>query len=264
MPPKPSVDASVDTPVAPPLHVGCAGWSIPRGEQARFAEGGSHLERYASRFAAVEINSSFHRPHRPSTYAKWADAVPPSFRFSAKIPKTITHTQRLVDAEPLLDAFLAGAAGLGGRLACLLVQLPPSLAFHEAVADAFFAALRVRFAGGLACEPRHASWFEGGSGDTADALLAAHRVARVAADPARVPAAAKGGGWRGLAYHRLHGSPRIYYSSYPPEHLDALAARIAADRLRGVEAWCIFDNTASGAAAGNALDLLARLEPPGV
>ncbi|MDB4948939.1 MAG: hypothetical protein JWM27_1588 [Gemmatimonadetes bacterium] len=255
----PPTSASDPLRAPPPARIGCAGWSIPRGEQARFAEGGSHLERYASRFGAVEINSSFHRPHRPSTYARWADAVPPSFRFSAKLPKTITHTRRLVDAEPLLDTFLAESARLGGRLACLLAQLPPSLAFDDTVADAFFTALRGRFPGGLACEPRHASWFDGVSGDAADALLAAHRVARVAADPARVPVAGQAGGWSGLAYHRLHGSPRIYYSSYPPESLDALAARIAADRARGAEVWCIFDNTASGAATGNALDLLAQL-----
>ena len=56
--------------------IGCAGWSLPRAEQADFSGGGSHLERYASRFDAVEINSSFHRPHRPATYARWSAAFP--------------------------------------------------------------------------------------------------------------------------------------------------------------------------------------------
>ena len=37
------------------------------------------------------------------------------------------------------------------------------------------------------------------------------------------------------------------------EYLDALAAKLADGD------WCIFDNTASGAALGNALDLVERL-----
>jgi uncharacterized protein YecE (DUF72 family) len=104
----------------------------------------------------------------------------------------------------------------------------------------------------VAAEPRHAGWFT----PAADALLAEWRVARVAADPARVPAAAEPGGWPGNAYYRLHGSPRTYYSAYDAAFLDALAPRLAA---APAGAWCIFDNTALGAATADALGLLARL-----
>ncbi len=181
--------------------------------------------------------------------------VPSSFRFSVKIPKTITHGLRLQDAEGLLETFLAQAGGLGDNLGCLLVQLPPSLSFDAAVADRFFAALRSRTSVRVACEPRHPSWFLPG----ADDLLANLGVARVAADPARVPAAAETGGWAGMAYYRLHGSPRTYYSAYSEEHIIALASRIREAAEAGRQAWCIFDNTTLGAATGNALDLLSRL-----
>ncbi len=241
---------------APPragrAYVGCAGWSLPRDAQPHFPTEGTHLARYAARFPAVEINSSFYRPHRPATYARWAASVPPGFRFSVKVPRAITHERRLADAGPALDAFLAGPAALGPALGCLLVQLPPSLAFDAATADAFFAELRARHAGPVAAEPRHAGWFT----PAADALLAGWRVARVAADPARVPAAAEPGGWPGNAYYRLHGSPRTYYSAYDAAFLDALAPRLAA---APAGAWCIFDNTALGAATADALGLLARL-----
>lgn len=238
------------------IRVGTAGWSLPLTEQAHFPGDGTHLMRYAGRFACAEINSSFHRPHRPSTYARWAASVPDGFLFSAKLPKAITHVAKLRDPEPLLDAFLAEAAGLGECLGCLLVQLPPSLQFHAGIADAFFSALRERSALPAACEPRHPSWFDG----EAAALLARHRIARVAADPARVPEAAEPGGWRDLVYYRLHGSPRIYYSAYEPAYLDALAARLRDEAAAGRRVWCIFDNTASGAAAGDALGLLQRLQ----
>jgi uncharacterized protein YecE (DUF72 family) len=243
----------------PGVFVGCAGWSLPREHQPRFPSGGTHLERYAARFPAAEINTSFYRPHRPATYARWGAAVPPSFRFSVKVPKAITHGLRLRRAGDALDAFLAEAGGLGDRLGCLLVQLPPSLEFDAAIAGGFFSALRGRTGVPSACEPRHPSWFT----PEADALLAGSGVARVAADPARVPEAAEPGGAPGTVYYRLHGSPRIYYSAYDGGYLDALAARLREHAAAGRRTWCIFDNTASGAATANALDLLGRLAPPG-
>ncbi|HEU0298759.1 MAG TPA: DUF72 domain-containing protein [Longimicrobium sp.] len=243
----------------PRALVGCAGWTLPREVQARFPAEGSHLERYAGRFPAVEINSSFHRPHRPATYARWAESVPAGFRFSVKLPKAVTHQRRLVDADDALAASLAEAGALGGKLACLLVQLPPSLELDADAAARFFTALAARTDVPAVCEPRHPTWFT----PEADDLLRTFRVARVAADPARVPAAAEPGGWAEIAYYRLHGSPRVYYSAYDAGYLDALAARILGDRAAGRQVWCIFDNTAAGAAARNALDLLARLDVSG-
>jgi len=238
------------------IRVGCAGWSLPTAVQEQFGEGASHLARYATRFTACEINSSFHRPHRPSLYERWASAVPAHFRFSAKLPKTVTHERRLQDSGRLLQQFLEESAPLGEKLACLLVQMPPSLAFDAGVANRFFEDLRQRFDKLVAVEPRHASWME----PEADALLASFRAARVLADPVRHPTSAAPGGWPSLVYLRLHGSPRVYYSSYEGELIDALAARIALARSEGREVWCIFDNTASGAATANALQLLHALE----
>jgi len=233
------------------IRVGTAGWSLPRAVQEAFPGEGSHLARYARVFPGVEINSSFHRPHKPSIYARWAAATPESFRFAVKIPKTVTHVLRLAGTDDLLGAFMAEAEALGDRLDCLLVQLPPSLALDRDAAGRFFDVLRARWAGDVVLEPRHATWFTGG----ASAMLAAHRVGRVAADPVRAPGGDVTAGWPGIAYYRLHGSPRTYYSSYEPAYLDALADRIAAHRRAGIRCWCIFDNTASGAAAGNALEL---------
>ena len=236
------------------IYIGTAGWSIPRAEQRRFPAGDSHLARYAQVLPAVEINSTFHRPHRAATFERWAASVPRTFRFSVKLPRTITHDQKLAGTATLLKSFLADLAPLGARLGCLLVQLPPSLAFDARVARAFFTLLRKRFDGGIALEPRHASWFE----TQADRLLNEFEVARVAADPPRVAGGGEPGGWRGLAYYRLHGSPRMYYSSYEDDYLAALAGQLEALRRRRIPTWCIFDNTTLGAGTGNALDLIER------
>ena len=239
------------------IRIGTARWNIPfdtavQADPDRKREGS--LTRYGAVFTASEINSSFYRHHRPSTYDRWALSVPIDFRFSIKLPKSITHEARLdlATSLPILERFLVEARHLRFKLGPLLVQLPPSFAYDERVVGSFLETLRERHDGAVACEPRHVTWFA----PDADALLAEHRVARVAADPAKVPEAAETGGWRGLAYVRLHGSPRTYYSSYEPEYLDALASRLrelAAGEAE--EIWCVFDNTASGAALTNALDL---------
>ena len=232
----------------PAFRIGTAGWTIPARASDAFPVEGSSLERYASRFDCAEINSSFHRSHRPDTWRRWAGSVPDGFRFSAKLPKEITHKRRLADCSEPLAAALGEMAELGAGLEILLVQLPPSLAFEPAVAKSFFTALRARWDRHIACEPRHPSWFE----DEPDALLGRLRVARVAADPAKVPAAAEPGGWRGLDYYRLHGSPAVYRSSYDDGRLESCAKHLAAG---DGPTWCIFDNTASGAATGDALKL---------
>lgn len=237
------------------IRVGTAGWSLPRAVQEEFPGEGPHLARYARVLPAAEINSSFHRPHKPSVYARWAAATPASFRFAVKIPKTITHGQRLADADELLRTFMGEAAALGDRLECLLVQLPPSLALDREVARRFFVVLREQWSGDVVLEPRHETWFT----TEANAMLEEARVGRVAADPVRAAGGDVPAGWPGIAYYRLHGSPRTYYSSYHADYLAALGDRLVAHRRAGVRSWCIFDNTASGAAAGNALELIRLL-----
>src|SRR5688500_3326540 len=243
------------------IRIGTAGWSIPRAAASEFPGIGSHLERYARVLPCVEINSSCHRPHALNVYERWAASTPPSFRFAVKLPRTITHEGELRRSGPPLDAFFAQVSGLGEKLGALLVQLPPSQAFNARVATTFFSKVRERYAGPLVCEPRHATWFE----KSADAMLVRHRVARVATDPSRIEAALHPGGWMPSAaasdepfvvYYRLHGSPRKYWSRYPPERLRQWASEITT--LPGqTDVWCIFDNTASGAAVENALEMTA-------
>ena len=241
-------------------RIGVAGWGLSRAVADRFPAAGTHLERYAAVLPAVEINSCFYRHHRPDTYARWAASVPEEFRFSVKLPKAITHEARLEAWEPVLGRFLGEIASLGAKLGCVLVQLPPKLALDARRADAFFTALRAQYAGPLACEPRHETW----AGDAAESLLRAHGIARVAADPARFPGADRPAGSDRLVYYRLHGSPEIYRSEYPAAYLERVARELREAAGRGAETWCIFDNTAAGAAVGNAIALMDRLmDSPG-
>ncbi|MCY7354787.1 MAG: DUF72 domain-containing protein [Lysobacter sp.] len=230
------------------FRIGCAGWSLPHPVRDVFGEGDNVLARYATRFDAVEINSSFYRPHQPKTYERWAGSVPGNFRFSVKLPRAITHDARLAGVSGLLSRFMEEVGALGHRLGPLLVQLPPSLVWEKARAGTFFRMLRRRHSGLVACEPRHVSWFT----TDATAMLACHGIARVAADPSVVLQGDAAGGTAEWQYWRLHGSPRIYYNDYEIPVLDDFKQRLRAAPVSG-ERWCIFDNTAHGHSVPNAL-----------
>jgi len=223
---------------------GTAGWSIPARYKDRFPGESGQLQRYAARLKGVEINSSFYRPHKRATYERWAAAVPESFRFSVKVPRTITQNHQLKDYGDLLEQFMEEVSGLGDKLGVLLAQLPPSLACDADVARAFFEDL-ARMKTTIACEPRHASWFTPEVDETLKNLC----IARVAADPPRAPGDGVPGGDTRLAYYRLHGSPEIYFSDYSDAALTVLEPKLRAGD------WCIFDNTAAFHALDNALTL---------
>jgi uncharacterized protein YecE (DUF72 family) len=233
------------------IRIGTAGWAIPRSVADEFPSEGSSLERYASRFDVAEINSSFHRAHRQDTWSRWHDSVPDRFRFSLKLPKEITHRKKLLDCSAGLESFIEQVRTLGEKLAVILVQLPPKLQFDPAVAEEFFASLRALSGAAIVCEPRHISWFSPEVNERFEAM----RVARAAADPSICPEARRPGGWAGIKYWRLHGSPVMYRSSYEGR-LSSYAEELKAASGRGEEVWCIFDNTASSAATADALALL--------
>jgi uncharacterized protein YecE (DUF72 family) len=171
-----------------------------------------------------------------------------------KIPRAITHDLKLQNAREPFIAFLAQTDGLSDKRGPLLLQLPPSLSFDRSVVTRFLSMVRRVYGGPMVCEPRHATWFAPPVG----ALLARYRISRVAADPPPVPDTMTPDGWPRLAYFRLHGSPRTYWSRYDEHAIAVLAATIS--RIKTAEEiWCVFDNTASGAAIDNACELRERV-----
>ncbi|MFC4311089.1 DUF72 domain-containing protein [Steroidobacter flavus] len=237
------------------LFIGAAGWSIPSRYGSELPGEGSHLERYARRLQAVEINSSFYRHHRAQTYARWAASVPKDFRFAVKAPQVFTHEGELRAHSSVLGQFAEEIAGLGKKLGVVLVQLPPKLEFDAAATRRFFRAVRKRIDVQFVCEPRHATW----GSEKADRLLAELSVTRVAADPPLWPGANEPGGDRRVAYFRWHGQPQKYFSDYGAECLALLEKQITA--AAATQAWAMFDNTAHGHALRNALSLTDALGP---
>jgi uncharacterized protein YecE (DUF72 family) len=238
------------------IWVGLAGWGNPPAKRSGREPDQSHLSYYAKHFSCVEINSSFYRPHQRATYARWRDETPQLFRFSVKMPRSITHESHMKDCATEVGHFYEDIAALQPKLAAVLVQLPPSLEFNRRSVRSFFNSLPHIRGTRVVCEPRHSTWFTA----AADSTLRDAGVSRVAADPARCPGAEAPGGERRFAYSRWHGSPRMYYSKYSEAQLAAFAAAVTSSKA--TEAWCVFDNTALHAAWDDALKFVAAIEGP--
>lgn len=227
--------------------IATAGWAVPKTIPNHFGQQGSSLTRYATAFPGVEINSTFYRRHQQSTFERWATSVPDTFKFSVKIPKEITHDRAMVDIAEAFRNFLQDIAPLDTKRGPLLCQLPPSLAFDADVFAASFKAMRAADQGQIVIEVRHTSW----KSEEAVQLMKEFEIDLVLADPAVVWAASDFP--KSPRYVRLHGKPKIYYSSYTNDEI------LAFSKLLGPDAWCVFDNTASGAAAENGFQMVKLL-----
>jgi uncharacterized protein YecE (DUF72 family) len=139
-----------------------------------------------------------------------------------KIPRTISHDLKLQEAREPFAAFLAQTDGLAEKRGPMLLQLPPSLSFDGSVVTRFLKMVRRMYDGPIVCEPRHATWFS----PVVGALMERYRVSRVAADPPPVADSTTAADWSRVAYFRLHGSPRMYWSRYDEKTIAALAATI--------------------------------------
>jgi len=227
--------------------IATAAWSIPRSVAAAFPEEGSGLARYASVFNGVEVNSTFYRRRKTSTFERWAGTTPEGFRFAVKIPREITHQHAMKSIRRPFEVFLRDISALGEKRGPLLCQLPPSLRFDLESFEAAFDTMRTLDQGPIVIEVRHKSW----ASEHAIALLQRYSIDRVLADPALVWPASD---FRERPrYIRLHGKPKVYYSSYSDAEISAFS------KLLGPDSWCVFDNTASGAAIENALTMRKSL-----
>lgn len=236
-----------------PIHIGTAGWQVPKTLADRFPAKGTHLQRYSQVLNAVEVNSSFYEEHRPRTWAKWRRETPEGFRFAVKAPRWLTHKQELKNTEGL-DAFLEEIGELKEKLGPILLQLPPSLTLDRDAMRPFFEELRDKHDDPIVCEPRNDTWFT----PQGEEFLDNFQIARAAVDPSRNPSDGQPSGWDGLRYIRLHGYPKRFYSEYKESFLEDLGRRLEA--LAGhAETWCIFNNTACDGGVRNASQLSEAL-----
>ncbi len=273
----------------PLVNIGVSGWNYGNWRGKFYPEGLAktrELEYMTTQFNTLEVNSSFYRLMSPNTWRKWGNEAPSAFQYSVKGWRQITHYSRLKDSDQHLATFLdSGPLQLEDKLGPFLWQLPPSLKFDAEVLDTFLGSLPRTFGEARAVaanaepppegtrqpktiypnlepapadrvirhvlEPRS----EGFGSPEALAILREQGVALVHSDIAgRYPTFDEN--TTDLEYVRLHGSPRLYFSSYADNVLQEWAARIKEWLAEGKRTYFYFDNTGAGAAPLNAQELV--------
>lgn len=232
------------------IHIGTSGWSYKHWKE-RFYPADlkpvEYLAYYADYFQTAEINTSFYHLPKPSTIKKWAETVNTRFRFCPKISRYITHIKKLNDPEETLPRFFEIFDPIHKSLGPVLLQLPPTLAFHEEKVAHFFEVLRLYKGYTFALEPRHDTWLE----ENAIALLEKYKIAFVIAE--------SGNRWpygefvtARHIYIRFHGPDGSYAKSYDNRALKKYAGKMLQWSEEGHTIWVFFNNDGNAYAIENA------------
>ncbi|WP_226413370.1 DUF72 domain-containing protein [Shewanella glacialimarina] len=168
----------------PILRIGLAMWSQPQWKQSIYGDvpASARLEKYAQVFNTVEGNTTFYALPTSPTVMNWRDAVPEDFRFTFKLPKTITHDLQLQHAQAELTHFFNVMEPLTDKTAMWKIQLPAQFGPSSLPAlERFLQQLPKGFTYGV--EVRHGAFFNKGEHERAlNRLLIAHQCNRIIMD----------------------------------------------------------------------------------
>jgi uncharacterized protein YecE (DUF72 family) len=234
------------------IFVGTSGWSYDHWEPVLYPHRlppRDRLERYASAFSTVELNSSFYRWPRDSAFVSWRTRLPPHFRMSVKAPRGLTHAKKLHSPEVWAHRIAASWHELGDKRAALLVQLAPNHPRDDLRLDYFLQQLPPWIQ--VAVEFRHPSWHH----DDVFALLTRHNAAYCVMSGAELPCILRV--TASFAYLRLHGPDHhhLYGGSYSDDDLAWWAERIREWDRAGKDVYAYFNNDGAGSAVRNAWTL---------
>lgn len=237
--------------------IGTSGWAYDSWDGPVYPASlpkARRLEFYFNNlFDTVELNASFYRWPRETTFASWRRRLPEGFQMTVKAPRGLTHGKRLYAPEVWVSRMDPALTLLGDRLGVLLVQLPPDMRRDDARLRYFLEALprwqRV------AVEFRHESWLD----DRVFQLLEEHRAAYVVMSGARLPCVLRA--TTDFVYVRLHGpdDDHLYGGSYSDEAMQWWADRIREWLIQGRDVFAYFNNDWDGHAVRNAQALKHRL-----
>jgi uncharacterized protein YecE (DUF72 family) len=231
------------------LWIGTSGWSYPHWDRVLYPPGlrpADRLAVYTKAFRSVELNASFYRWPRDSSFRSWAQRLPDGFSMSVKAPRGLTHGAKLYRPERWVERIGRCWHDLGARRGVLLIQLPAGLARDDARLEYFLSCVPdwVR----VAVEFRHHSWHA----DRVFALLERYGVGYCVISGAGLPCVLRA--TAPFVYIRLHGPDRdrLYAGSYSDADLGWWAARVAEWRTAERDVYAYFNNDGDGNAVYNA------------
>lgn len=237
----------------PAVRIGTSGWSYAHWDGVLYSPGLPAARRrdvYASEFDTVELDASFYRWPRTTSFTTWGSRLPDGFVLSVKAPRTLTHARRLVDTDGYWSERFADAwAQLGDRAGPLLVQLGPDFERDDYALETFLSQLPPTLR--AAVEFRHPTW----NHPDVFAALTRRRAAYVITHGAGLPCVPQL--TTDFTYVRFHGpsQTRLYEGSYSTKQLEAWADTLATWHEQGIPSFVYFNNDQRGYAVRNARTL---------
>lgn len=231
------------------VYIGTSGWQYSNWQGSFYPLDlpiSRWLSFYSKYFDTVEVNSSFYRQPKSSTFQKWRKETPKNFTFSIKGNRFITHTKRISQCEQPLKVFFDNASVLENS-SVILWQLSPSLKQDLERLSVFLKLLPKTFR--HAFEFRHQSWVS----ERTWKLLKKYNSAAVFQDWRDWPQISEV--TANFVYLRFHGSKTLYASNYTDKELSEWAGRIGKWINEGKDVYAYFNNDAEGFATSNALTL---------
>lgn len=203
------------------------------------------FEFYCQYFSTFEINSTFYKFPSVRALRTWNEKAPADFTFSIKAPQEITHKRQFVNCDDEIQKFYdVCASGMGGKLARILFQFPPSFKYSAESLQNIVRKLNPDFQNVI--EFRHQSWWNSEVYDR----LNEHQITFCSVSYPNIPdqiIASK------TPYMRLHGDEKLFYSGYSSEYLQTLFGKLK--HSSADEIYIYFNNTASIAGILNALEM---------
>ncbi|MDI6714387.1 MAG: DUF72 domain-containing protein [Thermodesulfovibrio sp.] len=235
------------------IFIGTSGWQyghwkgIFYPEELKYSE---WLSYYCKYFSTVEVNVTFYRDVRVSTFEKWYQLTPENFQFSVKLSRQITHFNKLKVNKDLIESFIQKYSTFKYKLGIILIQLPPGLKFDVNLITDFINMLDKKYK--YTIEVRNKTFIN----DNFFEILKQNNIAFCIADSAgRFPYYETI--TANFIYVRLHGSQRLYASEYSDEELIEWANKI---KVWDKDTYIYFDNDYMGYAVKNALKIKKLLE----
>jgi uncharacterized protein YecE (DUF72 family) len=233
------------------IRVGTSGWSYDHWRGGFYPEKlakSRWFDFYADQFNTVEVNATFYRRFKDSTYRKWLDRAPDDFRYVLKVPRLISHRHRLRDVDGLIADFTRSASLLSHKLGMVLLQLPPNMPYEPERLDTALQAFESPSL--VAVEFRDARWM-------CEELLALLRAKGAnycnPDDPDHALSDVLTGD---TGYLRLHGRRAWYADRYTDEELHAIAQTARRMLQQGAsEVYIFFNNDYAAYAPENAATL---------
>lgn len=231
------------------FRVGCSGFYNRHWKGIFYPEGLRQRDWftfYANQFNALEINTTFYKFPEASRLEAWYHLSPDDFKFCVKAPRLITHFKKLNQCEKLFDDFyLACVSGLQHKLGCLVFQFPPLFSFSRERLELIECSLHPGYRNVV--EFRHESWWN----EEVYARLKGSRIIFCTPSHPQLPDQLVTS--TNIAYLRMHGKEKMFYSKYPQKKLREIASDLSSKKDID-EAWVFFNNTASTAGIENAIE----------